>query len=1094
MIDSNIVQQVLEESHIEKVIGQYVQLQRKGANFIGNCPFHDEKTPSFTVSPSKGIFKCYGCGVGGNDAASFLMKLQKIRFPEAIKKLAADLHITIEEKELSPEQQKKNETRENLIEFYEFALKYYRMRLEGTALAYAQSRMSSDSITEFEIGFAPADGNALVQYARMAGYLEEFLLTTGLIRQDDRTHQLYDFFRNRIVFPIRDHQGRLISFTGRVMPGADTKQSKYINLAESETYHKSNVLYGFNNAKTAIRTTQTAIIVEGNTDVIKLHSLDQNNVVAAMGTALTEGQLNILKRSAKSLILLYDGDSAGATAAIKNAKAAINEGFFVYLLFLPWASPVSIKKKYDIYIPVKKINLKVDPADGFNTKEQFNQFVASKIDFITYYSKFLLDAAAEDPSLKNDAIKELAQLIIKFEKGVQEVYIDICTGRGKLKTKLLRDEISSLEKSTAPREENELKVNLPPGVDAYEYEKWGFFEYNNEYYFRMKTGYEKLSNFVMTPLFHIDSTYESKRIYSLENNFGYKVVVNLDMQEMTSLQAFQRNVEGKGNFLFYGAPAQFNRLKLKLYEQTRTCSEVSVPGWQKEGFWAWSNGIITSEGFKEIDEFGVCEFEENHYFIPAFSQIYINDKSIFVAERKFKFKSSELPLRMWMDQFLKVYGNNGRIGIAFWIAAMFRDHIMSYSTNFPMLNLFGPKNTGKSAMAKSLVSLFGADHKFFNIHNGTMAGFSAFMAQFSNAMAWIDEYKNNIEFPKIEALKSIYDSNGRSRMNMDKGKKMETTEINSAGIISGQEMPTIDTALFRRVIYLTFFQDSFSKEEDENYERLKAMQKNGLTHLTTQILMHRPYFVKEYSEIYKETNNDLKSQFEDVHVVDSLITNMSMVVAAWRTIARKVDFSFNYPDMLQIAVAQITVQNNQIGKSDELGQFWDLLESLFDENLMIDKWHFRVDLTDKLKTTHAELSYSPAIKVLKFKFSSMYSLYAQHARKQGVKVLPADSLMFYLKTAKSFIGVQPTCRFTIFAKDELTGEFKTKRALTSAFCFNYNLLNRGGKGINLERENDPDSLPEPYYPTNGAVVNNVRMPAQSELPLVKTVSNEELPF
>jgi len=1070
MIPQDIIQNVIEQTKIESIIGQSVKLYRKGSNFTGLCPFHQEKTPSFMVSPSKNIFKCFGCGEGG-DAAKFLMRQNGISFPEAIKIMAEKLNISIEEKEPDPEQKKKAQFREQLINFNEFALKFYKENLQGDSLEYAKTRIAEESISEWEIGFAPSGYGLLANAAKKAGYLEEFLLQTGLIRQSDKTFQLYDFFQDRLIFPIRDGQGRLISFTGRILPSADKKQAKYINLPDTLLYNKSKVLYGLHIAQRNIIENNGAILVEGNTDVIKMHEMEFLNSIAPGGTALTSEQLSILKRYTKYLTMLYDGDKAGQKAAIKNSKLAIEAGFFVSIIILE--------------------NEK-DPGNAWENKDDAHAFInENKADFITWYANNLYSLAGEDPGLKNEAIKELSELLLFFDAQTREVYIDQITGRGKVKVKLIRDRIKDLEKQNNPVPSESEDHSLPPGVDAADFDKWGFYEYKNEYYFRSKSGHEKISNFIMKPIFHIDSIFESKRIYELENTKGYRVVIDFDMQEMTSLQAFQRNVEGKGNYLFLGQPGQFNRLKLKLYDQTKTCREVRFLGWQKEGFWAWSNGMITPEGeFVEIDEYGIVEFENYHYFIPAYSLIYINDKSIFIDERKFMYLKRDISMTDWVNQFSKVFANNAILGICYWVASTFRDILLHTFKNFPLLNLFGPKGTGKSQMAMSLSCLYGKQQTPFNIHNGTKAGLAAHLEQFSNAFAWVDEYKNSIDYEKIENLKSIYDAIGRSRMNMDKGKKKETTNVNSAVILSGQEMPTADIALFSRVIFLRFNKSAFSDQEKKDYDTLKNLENDGLSHLTTELLKYRQFFSKEFYSIYQDTIGDFNELLSSNDAEDRIVRSMASIVSAWRTIARKIDFPFDYNKVKDVAIEAIKFQNDQISSSAELGQFWAILESMFDDNILIEDWHFKIEFLGSLVTTHDTKEFSPGKNILKFKYNSIYGLYAQTARKQGLKPMPSDTLLYYLKNHNYFIGSQSSCTFKITWRDQASSEIKRKRQNTSALCFDYEKLK-----INLSRiteEIDTALLNSDYDEQPSQAIP---VPKQTQLKLEKEVAgSDDLPF
>lgn len=1073
MIPHEIIEQVASSVQIEEIINPIVKLGRKGTVLVGLCPFHNEKTPSFTVWPSRNRYKCYGCGESG-DAISFIMKRDQLSFTDAVKNIAKRYDIKVPERKLTDEEVQHFQKIEELKILFSFAEKFYRSQLplSSEASNYISSRISPESIETFSIGYAPNQKNSFAIHALTNGYKPELLLRSKLVKKDDKSGEFYDFFIHRIIFPIIDNAGRVISFAGRVLPGADPKYAKYINLPETETYHKREVFYGIHLAARNIGVDRNINLVEGYTDVIKLHEIGINNTVCTSGTALTDDHVKILKRIADRAFMLFDGDKAGREATLNAGKKLSESGIHSYVLHIPETSSVVIPKTSLSPIHVEPLKLKVDPADYFKSPKQFHDFLKSKKAFISWYFNHMLEKAGEDPSLKNDAINEVAPLLIKFDKSTRELYVEQAIAKTKIKGKLILDKIRELETvDTLRSDSNDFEYKLPEGVDPFLFEKYGFYSHKNEYYFRTQRGHEKLSNFTMTPVFHINSINESKRIYELENSFGFKAVVDLDMQEMTSLQAFQRNIEGRGNFLFWGTGVNFSRVKLMLYEQTRTCNEIRVLGWQKEGFWAWANGITTpDETFLETDEYGVVSFNNENYFIPAFSKIYINDKSIFSDERKFLYRKRDTALADWINQFELVFGDNAIMGVAYWVATLFRDHILRIFQNYPLLNLFGPKGTGKSQMAVSLSYLFGDKQTPFNIHNGTKPGLAEHLQMFSNALSWVDEYKNNIEYDKIETLKSIYDSIGRMRINFEKGKKKETTNVNSAVMLSGQEMPTADVALFSRVIFLQFNKTEFTDEEKRNYDILKKMESGGLSHLTAAIILKRKEFEETFYDTYQETLTDFNEHFTNSPVEDRILRSVVSIVGAWRTISRLIEFPFDYNKLRYIAFKTIETQNAQISRSNEIGMFWNLLESLFDENIIIDKWHFRIDYCTEIKEKNRTRELGSAMFVLKFKFNTIYSSYAQHLRRQGGKPLPADTLSYYLRNHKAFFGVQDQCTFVESKFDHDLRDTVKKTQNTSAMCFNYEIL-----GINLIRKDDPitanirsfqqsDSSSEPEFP------------------------------
>jgi DNA primase len=1042
MISQDTINNILQAADIVSVISDSVKLTKKGVNYTGLCPFHEEKTPSFMVSPAKGIYKCFGCGVAGGPV-NFLMNYMLITYPEALRYLAAKFNVIIEETKQDPDHEIRQTEKEKLFTVNELALGYFK-KFTGIkdpenkiALDYLQKRFTREQIVEFQLGFVPDQWDGLLKYLRGVGIKEEFILKSNLVKEG-KNNTLFDFFRYRIIFPIFNSSGRVVAFGGRIIPDEKySDQSKYLNSAESILYNKSEALYGLNKAIREITRAGYVNLVEGYTDVIRLHSIDVDNTVAPCGTALTPGQVKKIKRFTNSVILIYDGDKAGRLASDKNGKIALENGLNVYVAMLPEGE---------------------DPDTFFKSREQFDLFIKeNKSDYIVRKSQALFSTAGNDPMLRHEAINDICNILSCIDKSKQNIYIEQISQICKIKPKLFNDKLVELDPEPS---RIDTKIYLPENVDANEFEMWGFYAHNNEYYFRTKSDVERLSNFIMKPVFHIDSIYDSKRIYEMINVHGYRVVVNMDMNEMTSLQAFQRNIESKGNFMFWGTMAHFQKMKLRLYEETRTCQEIKVLGWQKEGFWAWSNGIIDQEGnFVEIDEYGIVEFYEQNYFIPAFSRIYIADKTIFLDERKFRYIKRDIKLNEWSNLFIRVFGDNAKIGIAYWIATIFRDHLLHTFKNFPILNLFGPKGTGKSQMAMSLCSLFGIQQTPFNIHNGTKAGLAEHIQQFCNAFAWIDEYKNSLEYDKIETLKSIYDAIGRSRMNMDKGKKKETTEVNSAVILSGQEMPTADVALFSRTIFLQFFQTEFSPEEKENYDTLKTMEHKGLSELSNIIIRYRKYFEENFFQNYQDVLSDFSRATEKTPVEDRILRSMCTVISAFKTITGRVQFPFTYEDIQPIALVAIRSQNSQISKSNEIGLFWNLLESMYDENQLIDGWHFKIEYCDKLTTKQKTIQFPPRY-VLKFKFNAVSRLYAENIRKIGLKPLPLDTLRYYLENHRYFIGIEKSKIFTLKHRDP-EGNFIEEKQITTAYCFDYDDNNLG---INLIRDPigamDRDNGPE----------------------------------
>lgn len=397
MITPATVQKIKDTMRVEEVVGDYVNLKRRGSNLIGLCPLHGEKTPSFNVNPARGIFKCFGCGEGG-DAISFVQKHDSIGYVDALRVIARKYNIQIEEAEVTEEVRAEQQKAQALSLVNDFARDFYHEQLttdeEGKAigLSYFKHRGYSDeTIKKFELGFAPPRGDALKQAALAKGYQREYLKDLGLITKDGAR----DFLRDRVVFPIHGYSGKVVAFAGRILK-SNTKAPKYLNSPETELYNKSKILYGMHLAKVSIRREDHCLITEGYADVIALHQAGIENVVATSGTSLTSGHISMIKRLTAKVIFLYDGDKAGVKAALRGLDMVLAEGMEVKLVLLPDNhDPDSYVKEYG--------------------GEAFRDYVkAESKDFIAYKADLVDEEAKNDPitraNLVQDVLKSVAQV------------------------------------------------------------------------------------------------------------------------------------------------------------------------------------------------------------------------------------------------------------------------------------------------------------------------------------------------------------------------------------------------------------------------------------------------------------------------------------------------------------------------------------------------------------------------------------------------------------------------------------------------------------------------------------------------------------
>ncbi len=430
MITRDTIIKILDTAQIEDVVGDFVNLKKSGSILKGNCPFHQEKTPSFVVNPNKNIFKCFGCGVGG-DSVTFIMEHEKFSFPEALRYLANKYHIEIEETQTSTEDKQAQDDKESLLIVLNYAAKFYQHQLteteEGKAigLSYFKERgFLEDTIQAFQLGYAPDSYDSLLKDALKNGYNKELLLKTGLIKE--KNDKAYDFFRDRVMFPIHNVSGKVIAFGGRILKKSEN-QPKYINTAETELYHKSQILYGISQAKAEIRKQDVCYLVEGYTDVISLYQAGIKNVVASSGTALTKEQVLLVKRFTENIVILYDGDAAGVKAALRGLDIVLEQGLNVKLVLLPDnEDPDSFVK-----------NRGVDATLDFIEKRQQ--------DFILFKATHGIKEINNDPIKKTAVIRDIVESIAKVNDGIKrQVYIKHCSDIVEVSEAVLVNEVNKI--------------------------------------------------------------------------------------------------------------------------------------------------------------------------------------------------------------------------------------------------------------------------------------------------------------------------------------------------------------------------------------------------------------------------------------------------------------------------------------------------------------------------------------------------------------------------------------------------------------------------------------------------------------------------
>lgn len=581
--------------------------------------------------------------------------------------------------------------------------------------------------------------------------------------------------------------------------------------------------------------------------------------------------------------------------------------------------------------------------------------------------------------------------------------------------------------------------------------EWGFYERGNAYFMREpKDEIIDVSNFTMEVLYHISSKTDPKRIVKITNVHGVEKLVEFSTSDMVSPDKFKCVVESQGNFLFWGKPQHLAKIKSKLFNEECSSKEVRVLGWQPESkVYAFCNGVYNGK-FTPIDDYGIVKLEKHNYFLPVMSKINIEYVEEFAAERKFFYHESNIGFEKWANLFTDVYGENGVVGLAFYLSSIFRDVIFARLNFFPMLFLFGSRGTGKSTMARSLMSMFGYPQEPFMLGTpGTQKAFLRMFAQFRNAMVWLDEYKNSIDQRMIEAIKPIYDGTGYSRATFSNDNRTKTTPILSGCVISGQEMPTAEPALFSRVLLLQYIENNFTPDAVRKFNQLTELEREGLSSVTAEILKHREQIEQQFNTAFDARLVEFTNLPDNALNDDRLQKNASILVTIYSIIEKYHPLPYTAQQLANILLEKLSIQAKLMNTSNDQAKFWDIVQYLFEQNLIQENVDF------KFKDD-----------MLYMRFSRIHPLYLEYYRRlYNMRGIDQSSLMQYIKADRTlFKGMKDNVRF---------GD----SAPTSCYVFDHHAL-----PIKLQRTTNTQlhGVDEDTKPTWQAAAENAKIIAQND--------------
>jgi len=589
------------------------------------------------------------------------------------------------------------------------------------------------------------------------------------------------------------------------------------------------------------------------------------------------------------------------------------------------------------------------------------EYIKSNVVDAIYYKTDRLFEKELDADAYEDAIDTTSKLLASIPKdSKREFYINaIIKKHSSIKSKILKDAIKNaleekkiLNKKINTGTQLEIEIpedmNLPEGVDSLQAMMFGVYEYKGKYYnIREK---REITNFTMKVLYHVQTGDETAyKIIELKSNvFNRTEVIRINTDDLCSVSSFKKIIARRHGFHFKGTDLDLIGISEKLSHDEENTRFVNMLGYNKRhNYYAFANGIVDTStndfDFKEVDEYGIVKHKDYSLFIPALSKIFADKDDQFINDKKFIYMKSEIKLIDWSEKFTRVYGPKGMAMIVYAIACMYRNSIYkSMQRRFPMVFLYGQRGSGKGTLMESLLHLWGIPQDQLMLGGeSTSKGFMRKLAQYSNAIVWLDEYKNNIRKEKIESLKNIYDGIGYVKAKSDNSLETTTTPISSSAVLSGQEMPVVEPALFTRCILFSFIPGKFSDEDRQAKKELNDMEAQGISHMTVELLQYAPIIDAEYKNTYESTFTDIISKVSNKQIDDRLYQNIACVIAVYRLLhANKLDLGFTPLQLENFLIENMKEQYTILAGSDDIAKFWQVVASLFSQKMISEGNHF----------------------------------------------------------------------------------------------------------------------------------------------------------
>lgn len=954
LISQNTIEKI-RDYQLSTALSSFVNIKKSGSLYKGLSPFVEEKTPSFMVSDAKGIWKCYASNNGGKDLISFLMKKESLDFTSAVTKAAKELNIIIEYVEETKEEKEKREHSEVLKSLVNRVNNTYQKNWQllpddHWAKKYMlETRGFSPEILDlFDIGFAHHDSR-LTPIIKNEALLTD-ALELGIVKQDEHNEtRHYDFFRDRIIFPVYDHRTYCVGFSGRINPSnQDGNKQKYLNSTESKIFQKRKTLYGFNLAKNQIKFFGYAILVEGQTDVMRMHQIGFDNTVATLGTALTEDHIKELKKVTDKVVIFRDNDSAGQKAVLRDMDLLLANHMIVELVVPENKEddPDTIGQKYG-KDTISYVSALMEDAILYQFRNKYQELMK---DVIAEREKINQELEALGKKPKNKKLimapankKAFVDFICEMLDKISDTIIknqyikDVVNRYDELSAKEINDTLKSIEESKRTKRisyydqqeyllPKECTAKLEDVLD--DIKQYGMFQADNKIYVQVegseKTYFREISNFSIQIVQHMQDEKFPMKLIKICNVHGIEKIFDVISDRINTLQSFKNVVTAYGNFFFSGNASDHETLLKYSFDKMGNGRKIDILGWQPEGFWVWNNKVIIPGNREEyLNKEGLFKYNGESYYIPSANKNYEKNMFAFGPQKKFKSIDTDITSANYFQQVYKVHREHSITGILFGIASLYQDIIVNNTGFFPILFYFGPASTGKDNLCEAIQSLLGIPQTAIQLEGGasTIKAQIREFSQFNNGISQLSEYKRGN--PQLDGvLKGLWDRRGYKRGSLESRVATDEIPILSSTLLTGNDYPDAE-ALITRCLWEEMKVQEFDDKAKAEYNKLKDLIKKGVSGISDFFINKRMYFEELFLETYRSNVNLLNDLDQFKNTTSRILGNLGVLLTTYQLFEKENFFPFKQSEIIIHFAEMVDNQKRKLATASPFIKFWD---------------------------------------------------------------------------------------------------------------------------------------------------------------------------